>query len=373
MSGSIRPAAGDPSNGYEAIAAEYLRRREEAGVGVEVVHDWARGLPPGGAVLDLGCGHGAPIASALIEEGFDVHGIDASPTLVAAFRARHPDAKVRCGAVEDADLPARSYDGVLAIGLLFLLDGATQRRLIRAVAQTLRPGGRFLFTAPREACEWTDVLTGRRSHSLGAELYAAVARDAGLALVAEHLDEGDNHYFDLRLHERAALPRGGELPFVDEHRQRCDAAAGAVWTATLAAVRRMAGGGRFARLLGCDPARATAGFAGRPGDAVPGFRVEAAEPPRTLVLRGRHRFADYRLTFLVEDGALRAVTHAAFPGLRGRLYRAAVIGSGAHRFVTRRLLRSIAHAAAAAAASSSAQPRESMASRADSRPGPRQE
>jgi hypothetical protein len=39
---------------------------------------------------------------------------------------------------------------------------------------------------------------------------------------------------------------------------------------------------------------------------------------------------------------LRAETHAAFPGLLGRLYRAAVIGSGGHRLVTRRLLRQIA-------------------------------
>jgi len=40
------------------------------------------------------------------------------------------------------------------------------------------------------------------------------------------------------------------------------------------------------------------------------------------------------------DGeVLRARTEAAFPGLLGRLYRAAVIGSGGHRLVARRLLR----------------------------------
>ena len=37
--------------------------------------------------------------------------------------------------------------------------------------------------------------------------------------------------------------------------------------------------------------------AGRPGDAVPGFRVVEAEPGRRLALRGRHRFANYALTF----------------------------------------------------------------------------
>lgn len=67
-----------------------------------------------------------------------------------------------------------------------------------------------------------------------------------------------------------------------------------------------------------------------------------SEPGRRLVLRGRHRFAIYALTFVVDGGSLRARTDAAFPGLLGRLYRAAVIGSGAHGLVTRRLLRKVA-------------------------------
>jgi hypothetical protein len=76
-----------------------------------------------------------------------------------------------------------------------------------------------------------------------------------------------------------------------------------------------------------------------------GFRVTESEPGRRLVLRGRHRFAIYALTFVVDGGSLRARTDAAFPGLLGRLYRAAVIGSGGHPLVARRLLRRVATAA----------------------------
>ena len=74
---------------------------------------------------------------------------------------------------------------------------------------------------------------------------------------------------------------------------------------------------------------------------MPGFRVVEAEPGRRLALRGRHRFANYALTFVFDGGRLRALTHAEFPGLLGRLYRAAVIGSGGHRLVTRRMLRQV--------------------------------
>ncbi len=140
-------------------------------------------------------------------------------------------------------------------------------------------------------------------------------------------------------------PSMEQLPYIDEHSQRVDAPADEVWIALLKVLRhQMGGSARLARLLGCDPAQGTAEFAGRPGEAVPGFRVVEAEPGRRLALRGRHRFSNYALTFVLDGDRLRAQTHAAFPGVLGRLYRAAVIGSGGHRLVTRRLLRQVARA-----------------------------
>jgi len=136
-----------------------------------------------------------------------------------------------------------------------------------------------------------------------------------------------------------------QLPYIDEHSERVDAPAEVVWSALLKVLCRDIGGSALiARIMGCDPAQRTAEFAGRPGDAVPGFRVVEAEPGRRLSLRGRHRFSNYMLTFVLDGDRLRAQTHAAFPGVLGRLYRAAVIGSGGHRLVTRRLLRQVARA-----------------------------
>src|SRR5262245_15412013 len=122
------------------------------------------------------------------------------------------------------------------------------------------------------------------------------------------------------------------LPYIDEHSERVDAPAEVVWSALLKVLCRDIGGSALlARILACDPAQGTAEFAGRPGDAVPGFRVVEAEPGRRLSLRGRHRFSNYMLTFVLDGDRLCAQTHAAFPGILGRLYRAAVIGSGGHR------------------------------------------
>ncbi len=133
-----------------------------------------------------------------------------------------------------------------------------------------------------------------------------------------------------------------DLPFIDEYSEPFDAPPAAVWSALLHTFgQQMNAAERFARLLGCDPSERSSGFKGLPGQTVPGFRVDEADPEHCLVLRGRHRFATYALTFVMDGGTLRAETRAAFPGFLGGLYRVAVIVSGGHRIFTRRLLRHV--------------------------------
>jgi SAM-dependent methyltransferase len=190
---SIAPA--DQSNGYETVSEDFMSIRNRSSIGVATVCDWAKSLSPGGFVLDVGCGHGMPISEALIGEGFTVFGIDASPSMIAAFRSRFPNAQVECGAIEDSQLFSRRFDGVIAWGLMFLLAPDAQATLIHKVALALKPGGRFLFTAPHQACEWPDNLTERKSVSLGSDTYRKIVESERLALVGETEDEGQNHYY----------------------------------------------------------------------------------------------------------------------------------------------------------------------------------
>lgn len=192
--------ATDLSRGWDAIAPEFIAIRSE--IGAKTVRRWARRLRPGGAVVDVGCGSGTPISAVLIEEGFRVFGVDASPTLVAAFRSRFPSAEVACEPAETSPLFDRTFDGAVAIGLLFLLPVDHQRQVIDRVARALSPGARFLFTAPRQACEWTDPLTNQPSLSLGEEAYRQTLAHAGMLLAECYMDEGENHYYD------AVLARG---------------------------------------------------------------------------------------------------------------------------------------------------------------------
>jgi SAM-dependent methyltransferase len=190
-------AISDKSNGYEEIAPIYIvgRGQNVSGVGASVVADWSKMLPDGATVLDLGCGTGVPITKTLIERGFNVYGVDASPSMIAAFRARFPTIPVQCAAVEDSDFFGRTFEGVVSWGLFFLLDPEVQRRMIAKVAAVLPIGGRLLFTAPSQSCSWTDAMTERTSISLGHEGYRNSLEAEGMSLVGAHRDEGENYYY----------------------------------------------------------------------------------------------------------------------------------------------------------------------------------
>jgi len=185
----------DESSGYEAIASEFLRHRS-SGIGVQEVWNWARTLPHGSNVLDLGCGSGFPITSVLVEADLDVFAVDSSPSLVHAFRQNLPGTPILCEAVQTSSLYDRSFDAVLAWGLMFLLETEDQYRLIQRIAQILVPNGRLLFTAPADAVVWRDAMTGMQSVSLGAEKYRALLGAAGISVKREYQDEGQNYYFD---------------------------------------------------------------------------------------------------------------------------------------------------------------------------------
>ena len=190
----------DRSNGYEAIAAEFLARRGGASstaIGVREVREWARTLSTGATVIDLGCGPGFPITEVLVAERLRVFALDATPSFVLqAFRRNLPDTPIVCEGVQGSTFFGRTFDGVLAWGLMFLLSTEDQGRLIQSMADILVPGGRLLFTSTAEPLVWNDAMTGLESRSLGVDEYRRQLLDVGLSVSSEHEDVGQNHYFD---------------------------------------------------------------------------------------------------------------------------------------------------------------------------------
>ncbi len=145
-------------------------------------------------------------------------------------------------------------------------------------------------------------------------------------------------------------PDEADLPYVDQHALAIDAPRGVVWAALERYVAESIGAGNLpllGRLLGTEP---------RGGFAV----IERAHAQR-IVLGGRHRFARYRLIFELDAApgggtVLRALTYAAFPGVRGSIYRALVIGTRMHVLATRGMLHAVRRRSIAGARSGAVAP-----------------
>ena len=182
----------DKSNGYEVCAQDFMRARR-AHIGPDVVREWAHEFPPGSEVLELACGHGV-VSQVLVDQGLRLYAIDASPTLLKAFRERFPDVQTDCAPAEDSSYFGRRFDGVIAWGLMFLLPEETQRTVLAKMAKALKPGGRLFFTAPRGAVTWMDSLTGLESRSMSAEAYESLLRELGLDIEPGRTDAGENYY-----------------------------------------------------------------------------------------------------------------------------------------------------------------------------------
>ena len=186
----------DFSNGYEDHALAFLDIRDRSPTGHDIVERWARSLKPHAEVIEIGCGGGRPVTRALVEVGLNLWAIDASPTLLRKFAVRFPAIPVKCEQAERSDYFGRHYDAAIAVGHLFLLGASSQIAVINRVSEILRPGARFLFTAPLEVGIWKDAITNLESRSLGSARYEQALVNSGFRMIATCHDEGANNYYE---------------------------------------------------------------------------------------------------------------------------------------------------------------------------------
>jgi ubiquinone/menaquinone biosynthesis C-methylase UbiE len=128
---------------YEPAGIDFFNRMGRRLV--EVVQ-----LAAGEQVLDLGCGRGASLfpAAGVVGPTGAVLGLDLAPTMVeltAADARDLPHVEVRLGDADNPDVPAGSFDVVLAGQVIFFLPSVVEA--LRCWARLLRPGGRIAFSS----------------------------------------------------------------------------------------------------------------------------------------------------------------------------------------------------------------------------------
>lgn len=94
---------------------------------------------PGGLVLDVGCGEGR-LPRDLKARGYEVVGIDASPTLIAHARRADPDGDYRVA--DGAAIPFPDGSVAMVIAFMSLHDIDDMDGAVREIARVLRSGGR---------------------------------------------------------------------------------------------------------------------------------------------------------------------------------------------------------------------------------------
>ncbi|MFD2077923.1 Methyltransferase domain-containing protein [Actinopolymorpha cephalotaxi] len=187
--------------GYDAISYAYRGDGDDGDDGDDPryarwIDELTARVPAGGAVLDLGCGCGVPVARALHEAGYAVTGVDLSDVQIARARALVPGATFLRADATAVEFPAGSFDAVVCLYALIHVPLDEQPALLARIASWLRPGGRLLATAGHTA--WT----GSEENWLGAPMWwshadAATYRGwltrAGLTITGEEfVPEGDS-------------------------------------------------------------------------------------------------------------------------------------------------------------------------------------
>ncbi len=183
--------------GYDALSLQYRSDDAPAGQYGPWITELVQRVPRGGAVLDVGCGCGVPVARDLHAAGYRVTGVDVSQTQIDRARQLVPAAEFICADATTLNWPTGSFDALTALYSIIHIPLPEQPRLIAAFARWLVYDGVLLLIAGASA--WTGSETGWLdgdaemwwSHA-DAQTYRGWLADAGFLVVDEHfIPEGD--------------------------------------------------------------------------------------------------------------------------------------------------------------------------------------
>lgn len=158
---------------YAANAATYAARERRLPVGI--LDRFLAELPPGGRVLELGCGGGQD-AAYMLSRAFEVVPTDGSPQL-AAEAARRLGVPVQVMRFDELDAVS-GYDGVWASASLLHVPRPALSNVLRLVHRGLKARGRFWASYKAGAAEGRDRF-GRYYNRPSAHTLLGHYREAG--------------------------------------------------------------------------------------------------------------------------------------------------------------------------------------------------
>lgn len=169
---------------YAKRAADYADRFGKAGEGPHMTAFLAH-VPPGGRILDLGCGP-AHTSAAMMRAGYDVEAWDASPEFVEIARDRY-GVNSRLASFDDLDA-VETYDAVFANFSLLHAPKSEMPRHLASIARATKPGGVFHIGLKTGTGEKRDTIGRFYAYYEDGEL-TALLEDAGFVVISRRTGE----------------------------------------------------------------------------------------------------------------------------------------------------------------------------------------
>jgi SAM-dependent methyltransferase len=146
----------------------------------------------GGTVLDLGCGPGGPMAAHLIAQGFDLYGVDSSPTMISLCRESFPERRWIVADMRTLAL-GQQFSGVMAWDSFFHLSFDDQRAMFPIFRAHAAPGAPLLFTSGPRHGEAIGKLRGEPLYhaSLDPAEYRALLAANDFTIVDQRMEDPD--------------------------------------------------------------------------------------------------------------------------------------------------------------------------------------
>lgn len=171
---------------YNRIAEDWSKDHKDDDWWVEATNHFVSLLPPGGRVLDVGCGAGIKTRY-LVSKGLKVLGIDFSEKFVEIAQREVSTAEFRLLDMRNVEELGESFDGVFAQASLLHIPRAEVGEMVARLASVLKPAG-YLYIAVKGVNEKEEDVVQENDYGYEYERFFSFHR---MGELEEHVKKAD--------------------------------------------------------------------------------------------------------------------------------------------------------------------------------------
>lgn len=185
-------------NGYDQCVKNYLDQRDLF-KNQKYLENLIQRLKPKSKILDIGCGAGIPIDKFLIENGFNITGIDISSEQIKLAKQNLHKGNFFVKDMSEIDFPKNYFDAIISFYAIFHIKREEHQKLFDKLFSILKPNGYLLVTMGSEEWEGIEDFHGSKmfwSH-YGVDKNLEIIRNSGLKIISHEIDTsgGEKHLF----------------------------------------------------------------------------------------------------------------------------------------------------------------------------------